>query len=154
MAQSYIQSTSRSSKFVPTGTYKWKKFFLESEPSHKRARREADIADLEYQRSVVVSEKSRVFLERSCVDFMNITENALKSRISLLKSTFTQALALEKVDVPVKDGIQERVQVFLESLNPEKELQVIIEQDRTGSQRVKPFVYKNFYKGATDTVSI
>ena len=152
ISQSYVQPTSISSKFNPTSMYKWKKMFLDSEPLYKRARREADVADLEYQKSITAAEKTRIQLEKQSVDFMNGVEFILKSRVSLLKSGFLQALSLEKSILPTREGMQSRVQIFLESLDPEKELQVIIEQERTGVQRIKPFVYKNFYQGCIDSV--
>ena len=152
MSQSFLQSLNRNSKFSVSNQYKWKKMYLESIPSHVKARIEADLADLEYKRAVKTAEEMRISLELNCVEFINQMESTIKYRISLLKSSFMNAVDVEKMDFDFKQGLANRIQIFLESLDAEKELQVIVEQDRTGRQRMPPIIYKQYKTGAVDTI--
>lgn len=152
ISQSFIQPLSLSSKFQTGSSYRWKKLYLDTEPGYKRARREADVADLEYKKTVGQCEKARVSLERAQVEFMSLLEGCMRSRVGLVKLCVSKALALETSHFSMREGLVGRVQVFLESLDPEKELQVVMEGDRTGAMRLKPFVYLNVYQGPMDTI--
>jgi hypothetical protein len=141
-----------SSKFTPSGTYKWKKLYLETEPAHKRAQREVDVAEWEYKKSIAALEKLRISLESQTVEFMTEFELALKAKIGLFKTTLDKMTDLERLDYACKEVLTSTIKTFLESLDPEKELQVIMEQEKTGSRRMPPFIYRHVTLGPTETV--
>jgi hypothetical protein len=39
------------------------------------------------------------------------------------------------------------INLVLETIDPSRQVSLISERDRTGSQRIPPLIYKNFYKG-------
>jgi hypothetical protein len=76
---------SGSSPFGTSGVYyQWKKLTLDNEPSHVKARREAERVEAEYKRLVREAESQRCTLESLCVDvsfsfFSNLHSSILKS---------------------------------------------------------------------------
>lgn len=48
---------------------------------------------------------------------------------------------------PQNTSAYEKISLLLETYEPEKEVQVIVERDKTGLQHLKPFLYNNYYYG-------
>ncbi|KAJ3061413.1 hypothetical protein HK102_009124, partial [Quaeritorhiza haematococci] len=162
VSMGFLRSVGRSgsssnggrSGFWAGGQYQWKRLSLESsaESPVTKARRDVERADFDYRKAVKTAETTRLTFESYCVDFMNTLQHMEETRISLIKDSFVALNSAQMRVVPVVKGVFDRIQVLLETLQPERELTVMIERDRTGNCRVPPLLYVNLYGGVGDQV--
>ncbi|KAJ3413158.1 hypothetical protein HDV05_008361 [Chytridiales sp. JEL 0842] len=135
-------STGGGHAFVTGGHYQWKRMTLETEPPHKKARREAEKVEADYKKLVKSAESVRVVLEEQCVEYMQVIENAQRERLSLSKTALQSFAAFEKgAIIPILSRVHNTIDLILETVVPEKDLQTMVERDRTGNGRLSVFVY-------------
>jgi hypothetical protein len=155
MEQGFIKPISgRQVDFSTASSYQWKRMALEfhNEPTHKRSRREANRAAFEAVRSAKQLETLRLSLEVSMNEYLVLAQAALTEHIQLIKDTLHACLEFEKIPLQSVQTIQERLSVFLESLDPERELKTIVDRDRTGVRPVPTFVPAQLLPNAPLTV--
>lgn len=133
---------------------KWKKMYMENEKPSKIAKRDADVADLEYKRLVKLGQKTRISLEKKCVEFMKKVEQEIKGRVSMLKSIFKIILEVDSPDQLAIEQSKKRLEVFIEMMDPDKETLMVVEQFRTGYGRIKPIIYENYYTGTNSIFGV
>ncbi|KAJ1569438.1 hypothetical protein HK405_004882, partial [Cladochytrium tenue] len=127
--------------FAHGQTYQWRKTEVENEPSHQRARREAERAELEYRRASGAAEDLRVVLEAQCVEYMKAVESAQHQRLSVAKESLLEYVAGERAHLPPTLASCAHVDIFLETLDPRREVRLMAEKDRSGNARLPPIVY-------------
>jgi hypothetical protein len=141
--QGYIKPvTGRSILFSTASSYQWKRMALEfqNEPKHKKSRREANRCAFEAIRFAKQLETMRLSLEISMQEYMLLAQKALTEHIQLIKDTLSACIEFEKIPLQSINTIGDRLSVFLESLDPEKELLTVSDNERTGVRPVPTFV--------------
>ncbi|KAI8824953.1 uncharacterized protein EV422DRAFT_492556 [Fimicolochytrium jonesii] len=136
-----------STNLNPSQTYVWKRYAIETEPIHRKARREADRADFAYRKAVTATEETRSSLELQCWEYMHTMQDAELRRIELVKQTLGRVNKSHEI---VVEGLRMHgghQAVYLEMLRPQKEVDILTERLRTGNIRIAPVVYKNAYSG-------
>ncbi|KAJ3109135.1 hypothetical protein HDU96_007298 [Phlyctochytrium bullatum] len=73
--------------------------------------------------------------------FMKAVESAQRQRLILAKEVLSNYITFEKAVLPAISSSCERVEVFLETLSPDREVQMMAERDRTGNARIPPILY-------------
>eukprot|EP00842_Homolaphlyctis_polyrhiza_P004470 jgi/Hompol1/5023/HPOL_004128-RA len=147
MNNGFIKPVSgRFSHFIPTLQYQWKRMSLEVEHElvHRKAAREAERAEFDYKKAIRTAETTRQLLNTASADYMNIVQSVLLERIRTVKDVLLTCIELEKAPSIAIRSIQDRVIVFLETLEPEKEIQVLVERDRTGVRPVPPILFRAY----------
>ena len=74
-------------------------------------------------------------------------EQEIKDRVLIMKKAFKMIIDVDSSDSSIYEESKQHLGVFLEMMDPEKEVLMIIEQYRTGSTRIKPIIYRNHYNG-------
>lgn len=141
--QNYIKGINgRSNTFTASNHYQWKKLALEfdKEPTHKKAKRDANRAAFEANRSAKQLEILRLSIDIQIKEYMDLAQVVLTEHIKLIKDTLSGCLAFEKIPVETIKALEDRLGVFFESLDPDRELKSIIENERTGMRPVPTFV--------------
>ncbi|KAJ1552159.1 hypothetical protein HK405_012405, partial [Cladochytrium tenue] len=134
-------SAAATVSFAHGQTYQWRKTEVENEPSHQRARREAERAELEYRRAASAAEDLRVVLEAQCVEYMKAVEAVQHQRLSVAKESLLEYVAGERAHLPPTLASCAHVDIFLETLDPRREVRLMAEKDRSGNARLPPIVY-------------
>nr|KAJ3422028.1 hypothetical protein HK105_001474 [Polyrhizophydium stewartii] len=144
----------RFSHFVPSLQYQWKRVALEvdNEPVHRKAIRDAERAEYEYKKAVVQVEKNRQALDVALSEYMGIAQTLMLERIRTIKDVLVMCVEFERTPTHAIRVVQERLMVFLETLEPEKEIQVLVERDRTGVRMSAPHLFRDFRKGPSNAV--
>ncbi|KAJ3015775.1 hypothetical protein HKX48_004398 [Thoreauomyces humboldtii] len=157
--ESFLRPTSRvsvtsltTSSLSPTQTYTWKRLSIETEPADRRARREADRADHAYRKSCTAVEETRTSLELQCWEYMHAMQQAELERVALVKTTLAGVNGAQDVTVSAAKGVQDGQAVYLETLRPEREVEMMTEHLRTGNVRMPPIVYRSYYGGTGDAI--
>ena len=114
---------------------------LDNEPAHKKARREADRAEHEYRKCARQAETTRQILEAQCVEYMKAVEAAQLTRLHVAKSALLALTSADRLRLPATTLACNQVDVFLETLSPEREVKLVAERDRTGNARLVPLIY-------------
>ncbi|CAG8476208.1 178_t:CDS:10 [Racocetra persica] len=129
-----------------------------NQPSEKkRFRKEANEADEAYRHAVrrLISKKylgllyrTRLFLEESMMDQMNLMERREFDRIKASKTAFLNYSTTCTTVISPAQLMSERLLIYHEALKPEKEIQFIIQHYRTGPFNPKVVLYTNKYYGS------
>jgi hypothetical protein len=132
----------RSIEFSTASSYQWKRMALEfhNEPVHKKSRREANRCAFEAVRSAKQLETLRQSLEISTQEYIHLAQTALTEHIQLIKDTLSACIEFEQIPLNSINTIGDRLSVFLETLDPEKELKTVEDNERTGVRPVPTFV--------------
>ncbi|KAJ3335330.1 hypothetical protein HDU91_002230, partial [Kappamyces sp. JEL0680] len=141
-----ISYTGTVNSFISTSHYQWKIFSAEfsNEPASKKNRREATRAALEAGRSAKQLESLRNSLDTQMLEYTNQAQMLMCEHIRIIKETLTTALEIEKNPLEAIKTLGDRLAVFLESLDPVKDVQAIVENEKTGYKHVPTFVAKVF----------
>lgn len=115
--------------------------FLFSQSCH---RLQASRACLEYGRGARQLESLRLTLENLHLEYTNLAQNLMTEHIKTIKESLKSALEIECQPLAAIKTLTNRLSVFLESLNPEKDVAAIAENDKTGFKPVSTFVPKSF----------
>ncbi|KAJ3215002.1 hypothetical protein HDU67_000955 [Dinochytrium kinnereticum] len=141
VSQSFLKPVGRYTKFLPGQQYQWRRLAVENEPPHKKAFREAEQMEHSYRILVKAAESARGSLESDCTEFMKAVESAQRQRLSLAKEVLSSYITFERAVLPATTASCDRIEIFLETLSPEREVQVMAERDRTGNSRLHPVIY-------------
>ncbi|KAI9206099.1 uncharacterized protein BJ171DRAFT_498682 [Polychytrium aggregatum] len=156
VAQGFLKSVSggnrTSALFSAQAFYQWKKTEIETDVLFKKLQREARRADVEYKKAVEAAEATRILLESYCVDYMHQMQQLELSKLQIMRSVTKGVAAAEQLTVPIIQQVTDKLNIYLETFNPEKELQVFIDRERTGTSRVPPIVYHSHHFGTRDTL--
>ncbi|KAI8907167.1 hypothetical protein EDD86DRAFT_248040 [Gorgonomyces haynaldii] len=119
-------------------SYQWVKYALESsdEPAHVRTWREVDRHEFDLRRSMIACESVRLKLEMSMTEYMQLSQSLLKEHVSLVKDSIAKAVKNEALPALVAKEIEKQMTPFLEALNPTRELQGVLERDKTGLKHI------------------
>ncbi|GBB97155.1 hypothetical protein RclHR1_02930004 [Rhizophagus clarus] len=121
-----------------------------NQPNEKRARKEADEADEAYRHAVRRLDKTRLHLEESMIDHLNFMERKELDRIKASKAAFLNYAATFSGIISTTQMMSERLLVYHEALNPEKDIQFMIERYRTGPFIPRVILYRNQYNGSAN----
>ncbi|TPX61850.1 hypothetical protein PhCBS80983_g00883 [Powellomyces hirtus] len=163
VSENFIRPTSRVSVTSLTGTaagvttnpsqtYVWKRLSIETEPPHRRARRDADRADHAYRKAIAAAEETRAHLELAVWEYLKAAQAVELDRVTVVKQTLAALNEAEEVGRAVRVQVVQSQAVYLETLNPEREVEIVAERLRTGNVRIPPVVYKSYYGGSADTI--
>ncbi|KAI8996714.1 hypothetical protein BC832DRAFT_567209 [Gaertneriomyces semiglobifer] len=145
-ADGFVKNVGRTAAFGQSQHFQWRKHSNENEPNHRRRRREADRADFEYKKAVMSTEDIRLRLEGECLHYMNSLQHAEMRRLELFKQAYESLNVVERIAFVAIDDMCERNATFVETLNPEKEVEILVERSRTGTMRIPPALYTDFYE--------
>ncbi|KAI9229131.1 MAG: hypothetical protein DHS80DRAFT_14392, partial [Piptocephalis tieghemiana] len=151
LSQGYIKPIRRISVFraEPAQMFQWKKSENEAaEAAHKRARKDAETSDMNYKDMVRRTENSRMLMEQNLFSHMALMQQAETERINTVKASFMSLAVTISNIIPHTQAMCDRMLVYLETLRPEYDIQVLAEQYQTGPFAPKPVLYRNFYHGS------
>ncbi|EXX69888.1 Rgd2p [Rhizophagus irregularis DAOM 197198w] len=121
-----------------------------NQPNEKRARKEADEADEAYRHAVRRLDKTRLHLEESMIDHLNFMERKELDRIKASKAAFLNYAATFSGIISTTQMTSERLLIYHEALNPEKDIRFMIERYRTGPFIPQVILYRNQYNGSAN----
>ncbi|OSD03102.1 hypothetical protein PYCCODRAFT_1494927 [Trametes coccinea BRFM310] len=129
-----------------------KAFAANGEPSHVRARREAELADKEYRVAVRKLDRQRLGLEERIEEALKTLQKWELDRLRAVKTVLTQYYnSLSKVSKSTTES-NERVDTLIAAYQPEQDIKVLIERCRTGPFRPAPQVYESISHDESDVV--
>ncbi|TPX66885.1 hypothetical protein SpCBS45565_g04172 [Spizellomyces sp. 'palustris'] len=128
------------------------------EPPHVKARKDAEMARLDYDAAIKTAEHTRSALEFHITDYLIAAQDAERYRLKVIKEA---VLALESAQVFVVDEVRTTWRPpsvedttdptsptsLLNSPDPETGVQYIATRYRTGHLRSKPFVFESYKTG-------
>jgi hypothetical protein len=132
-----ISLTGSSTQFSASAYYQWKKTAAEfsNESASKKDKRDATKLSMEAIRSAKQVDALRLSLNMQMYEYTTQCQNLMADHINQIKMVLLQALETEKIPFNAIQTMNENCQVFLETLDSEKAVKVIMERDRTG---IKP----------------
>ncbi|KAJ1332895.1 hypothetical protein BSLG_008522 [Batrachochytrium salamandrivorans] len=146
--------SSRFAHFMPSSHYQWKRTSLEidNELPHRRCIRLAECAEYDYKKSVRAVETLRQSVYIASAEYMDTIQKVLRKRIGTIKTTLTSCAEVENIPVCLIRDIQERLFLFLETLDVDKEIKLFSERDRTGVKPAAPYLFEKYLQGPIDVV--
>ncbi|CAO3640373.1 unnamed protein product [Cunninghamella blakesleeana] len=108
---------------------------------------EMDTTNQHYQQAVKQLEILR--LENEEILFMHFEEMETLEleRIQTIKQAFISMAATFSNTIPIYKDLYDEMMLYQETLNPEKDIQAIIEQYRIGKFCPRPILYENYFYG-------
>ncbi|KAJ3299874.1 hypothetical protein HK104_006422 [Borealophlyctis nickersoniae] len=140
----FLRPAGRNNKSSLLQIYQWKRLQIEDEPLYRKARREADRSEFEYRKNVKSIEDTRLTLEGQCIDYMNSLQHAETGKIALFKECMIGLNDAQKSVAETTRVLCEQGHVYLEMLSPQKEVEHLIEKERTGNVRIPPTLYLSY----------
>ncbi|KAL0081056.1 hypothetical protein J3Q64DRAFT_1753454 [Phycomyces blakesleeanus] len=123
------------------------------EKQFQLANQEMMMAEKVYRESVQLAEKMRLQTEESLSSYYDDMENLELERIETLKQIFATITTLLANTLPLFSETYDCINIYQEAIRPDKEVQFIVEQYRTGRFCPRPILYENHYEGpAVDQV--
>ncbi|KAI9031773.1 hypothetical protein CLU79DRAFT_730074 [Phycomyces nitens] len=123
------------------------------EKQFQLANQEMMMAEKMYRESVQAAEKMRLQTEESLSSYYDDMENLELERIETLKQIFATITTLLANTLPLYSETYDCINIYQEAIRPDKEVQFIVEQYRTGRFCPRPILYENHYEGpAVDQV--
>lgn len=104
-------------------------------------------ADKNYRASVVKVEKLRTQVEQILFVHYEEMESLELERIQTIKQAFISVAASLSNTIPRCKDTFDNMMLYQETLKPDKDVQVIVEQYRTGQFNPKPILYENYFYG-------
>ena len=155
-SMNYIRPISgRSPVFSTSSQYQWKQLAFEvaNEAPYKKALREAEKAEFDHLRAMRSIESVRQSLESACADYMFIMQTVVYEHIRIIKDSLIACVELEKLPIKIIQDVHKNLALFLESLDPDKETQVFVEQYRTGVRPLQPYVFSDSRNYTSEVVN-
>ncbi|KAJ3172118.1 hypothetical protein HDU88_006932 [Geranomyces variabilis] len=140
-----LTSSATGAAASPNQTYAWKRLAIETEPAHRRVRREAERAEHAYRKCVAAAEESRANLELAVWEYLRDSQEDERDRIDLIKRTLTGMNAAEEIGEAARRATKANQAVYLETLDADREVEIVAERLRTGTVRVPPIIYRSYY---------
>jgi len=131
--------------FSFNGSYVWKKTTMEGEAPHKKARRDVERTDYIYKNAVKNVETTRCNIECEMYDFLVKMEEIEFERIRTVRNAIASMIDLESKSVMVNQVLFDHDRLFLETIQPDRDLNQIINQCRTGTTHIPVTIYESFY---------
>ncbi|KAJ3260180.1 hypothetical protein HK103_001256 [Boothiomyces macroporosus] len=138
--------TGRAIPFSTQIFYQWKRTAMEiqNEPVYKKLKREATRAAFEANKSAKQLESVRTSIDLQMSDYIQLAIPLLLEHVKLVKSTITRCVESEKIPGNVNNYMGNELQIYLETLDPEKEIKSVIDNEKTGIKPIPTFVPKSF----------
>ncbi|KAI8918314.1 hypothetical protein DFJ77DRAFT_508554 [Powellomyces hirtus] len=152
--------------FDPQLPYQFGRPLLKSgEPPHVKARKDSEMARLDYDSAIKTAEHTRSALEFHITDYLLAAQEAERYRLKVTKEAVlafeaAQVFVLEEMQTAwrppalvdtaaqeVKEGETPAPATLLVSPDPEEGVQYIARRHRTGHLRSKPFVFESYKNG-------
>ncbi|ORX96276.1 Rho GTPase activation protein, partial [Basidiobolus meristosporus CBS 931.73] len=148
--QGFLKLVGRGNKFTikSNSYYQWKKLYQDQGSPLEKARLEAEEADAAYKQLAKSVDKSRMSAERTLMSYLGNMERNEVNRIVAIKAAFLSFAATFSTVISTYISMNERTQLYFETLKPENDITFMIEQHGTGYFNPKPVVYENFYYGS------
>lgn len=126
--------------------FHWVKFTLESdnEAFHIKMQREADRMEWEFSRKVKAAESVRLKLDLSMREYTNLIQEFFFDHFKNMKETLQACMQLEALPNRAIKDLATNVSNFIEFIDPEKELNKIVEIEKTGFQPLQTLCYRSF----------
>ena len=105
---------------------------------------QATRATVEAGRAARHLEHLRLSLDVQTLEYTNQVQSLMTEHIKIVKETLKSLLEIDKMPLDAIKTIGDRLSVFLESLNPSKDVAAIAENDKTGFKPVPTFLPKSF----------
>ncbi|KAJ3160803.1 hypothetical protein HDU86_008163 [Geranomyces michiganensis] len=140
-----LTSSATGATANPNQTYVWKRLAIETEPAHRRVRREAERAEHNYRKCVAAAEESRSNLELAVWEYLRDSQEDERDRINLIKRTLAGMNAAEEIGEAARRATKANQAVYLETLDADREVEIVAERLRTGTVRVPPIIYRSCY---------
>ncbi|KAJ3052451.1 hypothetical protein HK097_006248 [Rhizophlyctis rosea] len=137
-----LRPISRTSKFTSSTTpqyYQWKLPPIPSfppEPQHISLRRDATKAEIAYLSSIKSAETTRLNLEGLCIDYFNNLQHVETVKVALFKESMSGLNEAMRSVVETGRVVCEQAGVWVEMVDPKKEVEYFVERARTGNRRV------------------
>lgn len=127
------------------GSYVWKKTIMEGEAPHKKAKRDVERADFVYKNAVQVVENTRCSLECEMYNYLVQMEDIEFQRINIIRNSISSLVKLDSKSVMVNQVLFEHNKLYLETIQPERDLNQVINQCRTGTTHIPVTIYESYY---------
>lgn len=111
-----------------------------------KARKQATEADEVYKKSVQTLEDSRTSWETSMTKFCHEAQTLEEERIHFLRNEMWVVTNHVSENCVSVDNVQEEVRKVLEKCLAEKDLNLFVQQKRTGNKRPEPVWYESYYQ--------
>jgi len=131
--------------FTFNGSYVWKKTTMEGEAPHKKAKRDVERTDFIYKNAVKTVETTRCNIECEMYTYLVKIEDIEYQRIQTIRSSVAAMIDLESKSVMVNQVLYDHDKLFLETIQPERDLNQVINQCRTGTTHIPVTIYESYY---------
>ncbi|ORX50721.1 hypothetical protein BCR36DRAFT_404333 [Piromyces finnis] len=131
--------------FSFNGSYVWKKTTMEGEAPHKKAKRDVERTDYIYKNAVKTVETTRCNIECEMYAYLVKIEDIEYERIRIIRNAVAAMIDLESKSVLVNQVLFEHDKLFLETIQPERDLNQVINQCRTGTTHIPVTIYESYY---------
>ncbi|OUM65621.1 hypothetical protein PIROE2DRAFT_20296 [Piromyces sp. E2] len=131
--------------FSFNGSYVWKKTTMEGEAPHKKAKRDVERTDYIYKNAVKTVETTRCNIECEMYAYLVKIEDIEFERIRIIRNAVAAMIDLESKSVMVNQVLYEHDKLFLETIQPERDLNQVINQCRTGTTHIPVTIYESYY---------
>jgi len=131
--------------FTFNGSYVWKKTTMEGEAPHKKAKRDVERTDFIYKNAVKTVETTRCNIECEMYTYLVKIEDIEYQRIQTIRSAVAAMIDLESKSVMVNQVLYNHDKLYLETIQPERDLIQVINQCRTGTTHIPVSIYESFY---------
>ncbi|KAJ3034000.1 hypothetical protein HDV00_005577, partial [Rhizophlyctis rosea] len=136
VTQSVLRPISRTTKFSsPTTYYQWKLPTIPAEPTPQSLRADSTRAEIAYLSSIKSAEATRLSLEGMCIDYFNSLQHVETVKIALFKESMSGLNETQKNVVESGRVVCEQGSVWVEMVDPKKEVEYFVERARTGNRR-------------------
>ncbi|KAI8086251.1 uncharacterized protein BX664DRAFT_335319 [Halteromyces radiatus] len=115
--------------------------------THQQLYHDMQQADELYKKSVQALDTLRMEVEENLFMHFEEMESLELERIQTLKQAFISMAAAFSNTIPIYKEIYDRMMLYQETLRPEKDVQSIVEQYRTGRFCPRPILYENYFSG-------
>ncbi|KAI8145913.1 hypothetical protein BJV82DRAFT_602723 [Fennellomyces sp. T-0311] len=112
-----------------------------------RAIHDMDQADKVYRDCVREVDQIRMETEEALFYHYEEMESLELERIQTIKQAFVSTAAILSNSIPFYKELYDRMMLYQETLKPDKDVEFIVEQYRTGRFCPRPLVYVNFFHG-------
>ncbi|ORZ25661.1 hypothetical protein BCR42DRAFT_400630 [Absidia repens] len=109
--------------------------------------RDMETADQHYKQAVHKAESLRMEIEENLFMHFDEMESLELERIQTLKQAFISMAAAFSNTIPIYKDTYDRMMLYQETLQPDKDIQVIVEQYRTSKFCPRPILYENYFSG-------
>lgn len=122
------------------------------EPTLKKINREVQELDESYKREVKKIDRLRCDLEELIIDHLTFMEKCELDRLKALKKVIANFQVSVSSNIGILQNINEKIAIYEESISPDKDLQFLISNYRTGPFNPRVPLYDNYYDSFKDQI--